>query len=117
MPRPRPAPPRVRRAPAATVSASEFKATCLELMDRVARERTAIVVTKHGVPIAQLVPADDEAGGPPDAFGMLAGTVLLPDGATLEAALAGAADEWPDEGAIFPSARGDAAPDAHARRG
>ena len=116
MSRSRPTPPRARRAPAATVSASEFKATCLELMDRVARERTAIVVTKHGVPVAQLVPADD-GGAPPDAFGLLAGTVLLPGGTTLEAALAGDPDDWPDDGEVFPPARGEAPGSKRARRG
>ena len=106
MPRQRRPTSRPHSAPAATVSASEFKATCLELMDRVARERTAIVVTKHGVPVAQLVPAD--GGDPPDAFGLLAGTVLLPAGVTTEAALAGDPADWPDEGEVFPPAGGPA---------
>lgn len=116
MPRPRPAAAPARRAPAATVSASEFKATCLELMDRVARERTAIVVTKYGVPVAQLVPADD-GGAPPDAFGVLAGTVLLPDGVTLEAALAGDPNDWPDDGEVFPDSSTGEVRGARARRG
>ena len=102
MPRPRRTSVRARPAPAATVSASEFKATCLELIDRVARERTAIIVTKHGVPVAQLVPADDD-GAPNDSFGLLAGTVLLPAGVTLESALDGDPDDWPGDGDIFPS--------------
>jgi len=39
-----------------TMTAAEFKARCLELMDRVAREREPIIVTKRGKPVAQLAP-------------------------------------------------------------
>ncbi len=42
----------------ATVPATEFKAKCLELMDRVAEGRDTYVITKHGKPVAKLVPAD-----------------------------------------------------------
>ncbi len=39
------------------IPAAKFKATCLELMDRVATTGETIVITKHGRPIAQLVAA------------------------------------------------------------
>jgi prevent-host-death family protein len=42
----------------AQISATEFKARCLELMDRVAERRESYVVTKRGRPVAKLVPAD-----------------------------------------------------------
>jgi len=42
----------------ATVPATEFKAKCLELMDRVAEGRDTYVITKRGKPVAKLVPAD-----------------------------------------------------------
>jgi len=42
----------------ATVPATEFKAKCLELMDRVAQRRETYVITKRGKPVAKLVPAD-----------------------------------------------------------
>lgn len=45
-----------------TISAAEFKARCLGLMDDVARERAAITITKRGKPIAQLVPVEEETG-------------------------------------------------------
>lgn len=54
----------------ATVPATEFKAKCLELMDRVAERRESFVITKRGKPVAKLVPAD-----PPkrrDIFGCMA---------------------------------------------
>lgn len=42
----------------AAIKASEFKAKCLALLDEVAETRHEIVVTKHGRPIAKLVPID-----------------------------------------------------------
>lgn len=42
----------------ATVPATEFKAKCLELMDRVAERRETFVITKRGKAVAKLVPAD-----------------------------------------------------------
>jgi prevent-host-death family protein len=41
-----------------TVAATEFKARCLELMDRVAEGRETYVITKRGRPVAKLVPTD-----------------------------------------------------------
>ena len=38
------------------ILASEFKAQCLALMDRVARTGETIVVTKNGKPVAELRP-------------------------------------------------------------
>jgi prevent-host-death family protein len=43
-----------------TIQASTFKARCLALLDEVARSRDTVVVTKHGRPVARLVPIDDE---------------------------------------------------------
>lgn len=39
-----------------TIKASEFKATCLRLMDEVARSGEEIVITKNGRPTARLLP-------------------------------------------------------------
>lgn len=39
-----------------TISAAEFKATCLEVLDQVAARHEAVVVTKRGKPVAQVVP-------------------------------------------------------------
>ena len=38
------------------IKASEFKAKCLTLMDEVARTGNAVIITKRGKPIAELVP-------------------------------------------------------------
>jgi len=40
-----------------TVKASEFKAKCLQLMDQVAETGETVIITKHGKPVARLVPA------------------------------------------------------------
>lgn len=39
-----------------TIQASEFKAKCLALMDRVARTGETITITKNGKPVAELHP-------------------------------------------------------------
>jgi prevent-host-death family protein len=39
-----------------TIAAGEFKAKCLKLLDEVAEKRETLVITKHGKPVAQLVP-------------------------------------------------------------
>jgi prevent-host-death family protein len=47
-----------------SVSASEFKATCLELVDRVFETGEPVLITKHGKAVAQLVrPPDSERSG------------------------------------------------------
>lgn len=39
-----------------TITATEFKARCLELMDQVCATREAIVITKRGKPVGRLEP-------------------------------------------------------------
>jgi prevent-host-death family protein len=56
------------------VPAADFKATCLELMDRVRETGAEYVVTKHGRPVAKLVPY--VAPKPKKFVGSLKGTVL-----------------------------------------
>ena len=74
-------PPARRKAPAASrdawVSAADFKATCLQLMDRVRETRVEYVVTKHGKPVAKLVPY--VAPARVKLIGALKGTVLKYD--------------------------------------
>jgi prevent-host-death family protein len=56
------------------ITAADFKANCLRLMDEVAQRRTSIVITKRGKPVAKLVPADTT---PVDPFGCMAGTIQI----------------------------------------
>ena len=44
------------------VGATEFKAKCLELMDRVQAKRETFVITKRGKPVAKLVPLERTPG-------------------------------------------------------
>jgi prevent-host-death family protein len=57
-----------------SVAAAEFKARCLELMDRVRETGAEYVVTKHGVPVAKLVPYVPPKR--PSFFGSMKGTLL-----------------------------------------
>ena len=45
-----------------TIKASEFKATCLKLMDEVAESGEEIVITKNGRPVSRLVPYREASG-------------------------------------------------------
>ena len=46
-----------KRQPPSTISAAEFKAKCLDLMDAVAETGASVTVTKRGRPVAVLAPA------------------------------------------------------------
>ena len=56
------------------VKAGVFKDTCLSLLDRVGDREIEVVVTKHGVPVARVVPV---SGNAPSAHGFMRGTILL----------------------------------------
>jgi len=43
-----------------TISAAEFKARCLTLMDDVRNTRETLIITKRGKAVAKLVPAGKE---------------------------------------------------------
>ncbi len=58
------------------ISAGEFKAKCLKLMDEVAQTHQAITITKRGKPVARLVPIEDAAPRP-HLFGYMAGTLTI----------------------------------------
>ena len=44
-----------------SMCASKFKATCLAVLDEVARQKTRIIITKRGRPIAEVIPYELEA--------------------------------------------------------
>jgi prevent-host-death family protein len=56
-----------------TVPATEFKAHCLELMSRVEGSGLTVTITKHGKPVARLVPLAPESAS---FFGSLPVTIL-----------------------------------------
>lgn len=55
-----------------TIAAGKFKAKCLQLLDEVAESRSELTITKHGKPVAKLVPIP--SGKP--LFGAMKGSVL-----------------------------------------
>jgi len=57
-----------------TMPAGEFKAQCLAVMDQVLQSGEPVLITKHGKPVAKLVPADKQAD---DLFGYMAGKVKI----------------------------------------
>jgi prevent-host-death family protein len=63
------------------IAASEFKAKCLELMDRLAaRKLNRIVVTKRGRPVAVLSPPPTPEEIADGLFGCLKGRIVAPAG-------------------------------------
>jgi len=56
------------------VPATAFKTNCLKLMSRVAKTHRSVVITKRGVPIAQLIPVQP---APESLFGYMQGTVNI----------------------------------------
>lgn len=60
--------------PEGWVSAAEFKANCLNLIEQVRQGRGEVVVTRYGRPVARLVPF--EADAIPPILGHLAGGLL-----------------------------------------
>jgi prevent-host-death family protein len=53
-----------------TVPAGAFKTNCLAIMDEVKAKRQTVVITKHGQPVAKLVPVNAEKD---DFFGFFSG--------------------------------------------
>jgi prevent-host-death family protein len=41
--------------------AGEFKTHCLSIMDSVQKTKEPVLITKHGRPVAKLVPAEEES--------------------------------------------------------
>lgn len=64
-----------------TIPAGTFKANCLAIMEEVKARRETVVITKHGTPVAKLVPLDtqhDEIFGFFRDKGSVTGDVVLP---------------------------------------
>ncbi len=64
--------------PRPTLAISEFKATCLAVLEEVRRTGTSVVVTKRGVPIAEIVPPSTAAAGG-DWIGTMRGSATFAD--------------------------------------
>jgi prevent-host-death family protein len=63
------------------MAAGLFKAHCLAIMDQVQSKRETVLITKHGKPVAKLVPASkdtDEIYGFLQGKGEISGDVVSP---------------------------------------
>ena len=56
------------------MAAGTFKAQCLAIMDHVFQSGEPVLITKHGKPVAKLVPAGKQAD---DIFGYMTGKVKI----------------------------------------
>jgi prevent-host-death family protein len=69
-----------------TIGAAEFKAHCLEILDRLSRRAVSrVTITKRGRPVAVLLPPDDERDAVRRIHGFLRGSVVVPPGTDLTA--------------------------------
>ena len=63
------------------MAAGSFKAHCLAVMDEVDAKRETVVITKHGKPVAKLVPVNPQEDDIYEFLagkGSIAGDVILP---------------------------------------
>jgi prevent-host-death family protein len=58
-----------------SIAAGVFKAKCLSLMDEVKNKRQPLLITKHGKPVAKLVPVEDTETDP--IFGFYKGKITV----------------------------------------
>jgi prevent-host-death family protein len=69
-----------------TISASEFKAKCLDILARVSRrEVERLIITKRGAPVAMIVPPPTEEAEVERLYGWQRGSVVIPPGVDLTA--------------------------------
>jgi prevent-host-death family protein len=57
-----------------TIQAGNFKAKCLQLMDEVNEKHINIIITKHGKPVAKLIPYEEHKS---ESFGCLKNTATI----------------------------------------
>jgi prevent-host-death family protein len=67
-----------------TISASEFKAKCLDILKRLGEHRLArVTVTRRGKPVAVMTPLDIDEASARAVFGSMAGSVRIAPGVDL----------------------------------
>ena len=81
--------------PDAQTLAAEFKAKCLDILDKLAsHEIGQVTITKRGRPVAVLIPPEDETAALRGLHGFMRGSLVIPPDCDLTAPLA---DETADE--------------------
>ena len=67
-----------------SISATEFKAKCLDILDQVSARRVrSVSITKRGKVVAMLVPPPEEPAAIRQLYGFLAGSVVVSPGTDL----------------------------------
>jgi prevent-host-death family protein len=67
-----------------TISASEFKAKCLNILDRLeSHELERVIITKRGRTVGVLLPPQPEVQAVFDLYGCMRGSVIIPEGVDL----------------------------------
>ena len=72
------------------ISISKFKATCLAVIERVRQTREPILVTRRGLPVAEIRPPHEERAG--SWIGSMQGTLAI-DG-DIVASITDSEDTW-----------------------
>jgi antitoxin (DNA-binding transcriptional repressor) of toxin-antitoxin stability system len=64
-----------------TVAVSEFKAKCLNILDRLANhDLKKVIITKRGRIVGVITPPESPDEPARDLYGCMRGTVIIPDG-------------------------------------
>ena len=87
----------------AEIGAADFKARCLEIMDRVAEKRESYTITKRGRPVARLLPVERRSGR--TIFGCMAHETEVSDGIDVPLWTDKQWKEFQDQGAAQAAAR------------
>ena len=91
---------------AGAVGAAEFKARCLQIIDEVEETGVEVTITKHGHPVAKLVPVAAQVTRHP-LLGSCEGSLIILDDDDL---VPSTADEWTDWEAKIEQGRDGAIP-------
>ena len=60
-----------------TMAAGNFKTHCLSVIDEVYEQHEEVIITKHGKPMARLVPLGEKKKDPGSLFGFMKGKVRI----------------------------------------
>jgi prevent-host-death family protein len=85
---------------AQTINATDFKARCLDILDRLAdRTLERVTITKRGRIVGVLLPPDDQPEAIRRLHGFMRGSVVVPEGTDLTAPIAD--ERWNAEDGVL----------------
>ena len=80
-------------SPLRTIAAADFKAKCLKILDDVRDSGEHVTITKHGHPVAKLVPVGP-VGRRTSIIGACKGSIAYDDDETFEGSTIAEMDAW-----------------------